>query len=66
MDKEGPGRLSPAPLFCSIDTNCWIGPWGTHASLFMPLIALARVVADIDDEPAAAILGGNPAALLGV
>ncbi|MFC1526125.1 amidohydrolase family protein [Candidatus Latescibacterota bacterium] len=38
--------------------------FGTHAPFFVPLAAVSRVMADIDDESAAAILGGNAAALL--
>jgi len=38
--------------------------FGTHAPLFVPLAGLARVIIDIDDEPAAAILGKNAARIL--
>ena len=38
--------------------------FGTHAPFFVPLAGLARVVADLDDEPAAAILGGNASFLV--
>lgn len=38
--------------------------FGTHAPLFVPLAGLARVVTDIDDVPAAAILGKNAARIL--
>lgn len=38
--------------------------FATHAPFFVPLAALARVVTDLDDAPAAAILGGNAAGLL--
>ena len=38
--------------------------FGTHAPLFIPRAAVARVVADLDDGPAGAILGGNAEALL--
>jgi hypothetical protein len=40
--------------------------FGSHAPLFIPHSAVARVVTDIDDETAAAILGGNAAALFGM
>ena len=40
--------------------------FGTHAPLFIPRAAIARVVADLDDGPAGAILGGNAEALLGL
>ena len=35
---------------------------GSHAPLFIPYAALARVVTDLDDDAATAILGGNIAA----
>src|SRR5436853_283644 len=35
--------------------------FGSHAPLFMPHAALARVVTDLTDTDAAAILGGNAA-----
>jgi len=38
--------------------------FGTHAPLFVPLAGLARVVTDLEDEPARAILGGNARQLL--
>ena len=38
--------------------------FGTHAPLFIPRAAISRVVADLDDGPAGAILGGNAEALL--
>lgn len=38
--------------------------FGSHAPLFIPHAALSRVVTDLDDETAAAILGGNAARLL--
>ena len=38
--------------------------FGTHAPLFTPLAGLARVVPDIGDREAEAILGGNAARLL--
>lgn len=38
--------------------------FGSHAPLFIPLSAFARVVNDLDDEAAAAILGGNAARIL--
>jgi predicted TIM-barrel fold metal-dependent hydrolase len=38
--------------------------FGTHAPLFIPLAGLARVITDISDEQAAAILGGNTVRLL--
>jgi uncharacterized protein len=37
---------------------------GSHAPLFMPLAAVARVLADLDDDEAAAIMGGNARGLL--
>jgi predicted TIM-barrel fold metal-dependent hydrolase len=40
--------------------------FGSHAPLFIPHSAVARVVTDIDDGPAKAILGGNAAALFGM
>lgn len=39
--------------------------FGTHAPLFVPLAGIARVVTDVDDQTAAAILGGNAMELLG-
>ena len=39
--------------------------FGSHAPLFMPHAALARVVIDLADADAAAILGGNAARALG-
>jgi len=38
--------------------------FGSHAPLFIPHAALSRVVMDLDDETAAAILGGNAARIL--
>ncbi len=38
--------------------------FGTHAPLFVPLAGLARVVGDINDQEAMAILGGNAERLL--
>jgi predicted TIM-barrel fold metal-dependent hydrolase len=38
--------------------------FGTHAPLFVPLAALARVVTDLSDDAAVAILGGNAERLL--
>jgi predicted TIM-barrel fold metal-dependent hydrolase len=40
--------------------------FGSHAPLFIPHSAVARVVTDIDDGSAEAILGGNAAALFGM
>lgn len=39
--------------------------FGSHAPLFVPHAALARVVTDLDDAAATAILGGNAARALG-
>ena len=39
--------------------------FGSHAPLFEPLAAVARVVTDLGDEAAAAILAGNARTLLG-
>ncbi|MFH1567363.1 MAG: amidohydrolase family protein, partial [Gemmatimonadota bacterium] len=39
--------------------------FATHAPFFVPLAGLARVLTDLEDGPAAAVLGGNAAALLG-
>jgi uncharacterized protein len=39
--------------------------FGSHAPLFIPQAALARVVTDLSDADAAAILGGNAARVLG-
>ena len=38
--------------------------FGTHAPLFVPMAGLARVVTDLEDEPATAILGGNAQRIL--
>lgn len=38
--------------------------FGTHVPLFMPLAGVARVLTDLEDEAAAAILAGNAAELL--
>jgi predicted TIM-barrel fold metal-dependent hydrolase len=38
--------------------------FGSHAPLFIPYSALARVVTDLDDDAVAAILGGNVAWLM--
>lgn len=38
--------------------------FGSHVPLFEPLAALARVLPELGDEAAAAVLGGNAAALL--
>ena len=39
--------------------------FGSHAPFFIPYSALSRVVTDIDDGAAEAILGGNAARILG-
>ena len=39
--------------------------FGSHAPLFIPHAALARIVTDLSDDAAAAILGGNAARALG-
>jgi predicted TIM-barrel fold metal-dependent hydrolase len=39
--------------------------FGSHAPLFIPHAALSRVFTDLDDETAAAILGGNAGRALG-
>ena len=39
--------------------------FGSHVPLFLPHAALARVVTDLSDTDAAAILGGNAARALG-
>ena len=38
--------------------------FGTHAPLFVPQAGLARVVTELDEEPALAILGGNAQKIL--
>jgi len=38
--------------------------FGTHAPFFVPLAGIARVITDVDDQTAAAILGGNATELL--
>jgi len=38
--------------------------FGTHAPFFVPLAGIARVVTDVDDQTASAILGGNATGLL--
>jgi predicted TIM-barrel fold metal-dependent hydrolase len=40
--------------------------FGSHAPLFVPLAGIARIVADLEDADAAAILGGNAESLLGL
>jgi predicted TIM-barrel fold metal-dependent hydrolase len=39
--------------------------FGSHAPIFIPHAALSRVLTDLDNETAAAILGGNAAGILG-
>jgi predicted TIM-barrel fold metal-dependent hydrolase len=39
--------------------------FGSHAPMFIPYSALSRVLTDLDNETAAAILGGNAARLMG-
>ena len=39
--------------------------WASHAPLFMPRAAVARVLADLDDTEAWALLHGNARDLLG-
>lgn len=40
--------------------------FGSHAPMFIPYSALSRVLTDLDNETAAAILGGNAARLMGL
>ena len=40
--------------------------YGSHAPLFVPLAGIARIVADVDEVEAAAILGGHAEKLLGL
>jgi predicted TIM-barrel fold metal-dependent hydrolase len=40
--------------------------FGSHAPMFIPYSALSRVLTDLDNETAAAILGGNAARIIGV
>jgi len=40
--------------------------FGSHAPMFIPYSALSRVLTDLDNETAAAILGGNAARIMGL
>ncbi len=40
--------------------------FGSHAPMFIPYSALSRVLTDLDNETAAAILGGNAARMMGL